>query len=306
MAVLLLTGLLSACAGVAGSAIPGTTTGSVTTLGTSTTPSTSKGAPTTRRSTPASTEPSKTAAGPPFCTDDPGRAPATPTGKPLITVTHGANSWIANPQVEPLAVAVYPDRTTIRSEGIGERAKPMPQMRIGMLPSCRLEWVESEIRTLSTLDMGEAGITDQGTTKVTYTPATGAPVVISVYALGIGDRYVMTGQENRARLTAVIAVLHETLGAEKPWTPDRLKVTAGPLPVTTDDEPLVWPPAQPLEKVLAGKQYSGRCGVVSGADVQPVLSTLGAGPVASLWSNTGTTYALQLGALVPGQVACGS
>lgn len=224
----------------------------------------------------------------------------------MITVTHGANSWIANPQVEPLAVAVYPDRTTIRSDGIGERAKPLPQMRIGLLPSCRLEWVESELRTLSTLDMGEAGVTDQGTTKVAYQPATGAPVVISVYALGVGDQYVMTGRENRARLTAAIAVLHETLVAERSWTPDRLKVMGGPLPVTTHDEALAWPPARPLEKVLAGKQKSGRCGVVSGGDVQSVLKALGTGPVSSMWSDAGKMYALQIGALVPGQTGCGS
>ncbi len=289
--------LLVACAGVAGTASPqpaSTSAGPTTPTGIDRNPPVDQTVITRSSSAPT--------LGPPDCVETPNKL-ATPTGKPMITVSWGANSWIANWAVEPLALAVYADGTVIRSLGAGESNKPLPEMTLGYLPSCRLDWARREIQELSALDMGDSGISDQGTTTLTYQPETGAPVAIAVYALGAGDQYVMSGKANRARFSSLLSELHAGLDGAAGWTPTRLRVVSVPTPVAGDDDP-VWPSAIPLDRLLVDQRGSSRCGVVTGKAAQQVLAALGSHSVYSRWIVSGKPVGLNIGALVPGQDGC--
>jgi hypothetical protein len=119
----------------------------------------------------------------------------------MITVTQGTNSWVASGLTQPFAVAVYPDGTAIRTEDQGILSEPLPEMTIGRLDQCRLQEAVAEIERLAGVDLGEASVTDQGTTTITLHPvdaegvddaevADDADVVLEVYALGVGDEMV--------------------------------------------------------------------------------------------------------------------
>lgn len=176
-------------------------------------------------------------------------------------------------------------------------------MTIGFVPSCTLDRVQSAIRQLANLDMGQASITDQGTTTLTFTPTTGDPIRISVYALGIGDQYAMTGKENRARFSRLLAAIEEPLAKAATWTPDRLRIVEADVG-TAAAAAITWPGPVPLADLLTEHRGSSRCGVVSGRAAQVVRTALGSNPVRSEWSDAGRRTVLQVGALVPGQVGC--
>lgn len=267
------------------------TTGATGTSGGTSGPSIGTGGPSPTRHVP-----------PPTCSELPNKLVA-PTGVPIITVTQGANSWVTNWGTEPLAVAVYADGTGLASQGIGQADEPLAPMRLGYLPSCVLGWATSELQQLAGSDMGDPGITDQGTTVVTYRPAAGAAVKISVYALGAGDEYALTGKENRRRVTAVLAALRKPFDNAAIWTPDRLKIVAVTAPVPSSGAALVWPGPR-LDQVLVDKMGNQPCGVVSGSDAAAVLKTLGRRDVYARWTDAGKVVGLNIGALVPGQDPC--
>lgn len=302
-ALLLVVGACSTTGGVAvripTTSTPGTTGSTTGTAGTSssalgTTQATSlgSGGPSPTRTVPA-----------PTCSEMPNKL-VPPTGMPVITVTQGANSWITNWGTEPLALALYADGSGLASDDIGQADKPLAVMRLGYLPSCVLEWAKNELQQLAGADMGDPGITDQGTTVVTYRPVGGAAVKISVYALGSGDEYVLSGKENRARVAAVLAALRKPFHNAAIWTPDRLKIVAVTAPVPSGGPALVWPAAKSLNDVLVDKMGGQRCGVVSGADAAAVLEALGEHDVYGRWTDAGKVVGLNIGALVPGQDAC--
>ncbi|MET3804174.1 hypothetical protein ABIB25_001160 [Nakamurella sp. UYEF19] len=295
--------LASACGSTGGIATtaPSTTSDLPTSGGTSTRTSIPSGSTVTDG--PISTTPISTDAGPPTCQETPNKL-TTPTREPMITVTQGANSWIANRATEPLALAVYLDGSGLASQGIGEATKPLAEMRLGYVPSCVLVWAKSELQQLAILDMGDPTITDQGTTTVTYQPEGRPPLTISAYALGIGDQYVTSGKENRARLTALIAALSKPFANAAPWTPTRLKIVAVTPTVASEGAALVWPGKVSLQEVLVRTLGSNRCGEVNGDDAVAVLETLGQRNVYSRWTDAGTVFGLSIGALVPGQPAC--
>ena len=298
--LVLLAGLLVSCAGLAGTGSPQSSPTLHSPLGPTTPTGIDRNPPVDQ--TVITRSSSAPTLGPPDCVETPNEL-VTPAGRPLITVSWGANSWIANWAVEPLALAIYADGTVIRSLGAGESTKPLPEMTLGYLPSCRLDWATTEVQQLSTLDMGDSGISDQGTTTLTYQPETGAPVAIAVYALGAGDRYVMSGKANRARFSALLAELRAGLAGDAAWTPTRLRVVSVLTPVAGDDDP-VWPAGIPLDRLLVDQRGSSRCGVVTGKAAQQVLAALGSHSVYSRWIVSGKPVGLNIGALVPGQDGC--
>jgi hypothetical protein len=301
-AMLLVVGACSTTGGVAvrsTTATPGTTGStagtagtSASSVGTSLATSLGSGGPSPTRPVP-----------PPTCSETPNKL-VPPSGVPIITVTQGANSWITNSATEPLAIALYADGSGLASDDIGQAVEPLASMRLGYVPSCLLDWAKTELQQLAGADMGDPGITDQGTTVVTYRPAAGAAVKISVYALGSGDEYALSGKENRARVAAVLAALRKPFHEAAIWTPNRLKIVAVPAPVASGGPALVWPGAQSLDDVLVDKRGGQRCGVVSGADAAAVLKTLGQRTVYARWTDAGKVVGLNIGALVPGQDPC--
>jgi NAD(P)H-dependent FMN reductase len=67
---------------------------------------------------------------------------------------------------------------------------------------------------------------------------------------------------------------------------------------------LTWPGPVPLEKVLVGKRGTSRCGVIYGATLRAVVTTLGMRPISAKWSDNEKIFGLQFGPLMPGQKAC--
>lgn len=240
---------------------------------------------------------------PPSCTDAPGKL-TTPTGRPILTVTQGANNWIANRAAEPLALAVYADGTVIGSLEIGQADKQLAPMVIGHVQTCVLQWATTQIERLATVPMGEPDITDQGTTEITYQPTVGGKRTISAYALIEDDDDVTGGRANRADLKAVISVLRQPLSSGEAWTPDRLRLVQGARD-PSGDAVLSWPGSVPLAQVLTERRFTTvPCGEVSGADAAAVRSVLGDRHAYSNWTDGSGVTGLDIGVLVPGQVGC--
>ena len=302
-ALLLVVGACSTTGGVAvrsTTTSPGTTGSTTVTAGTSGSSGSSLG--TSSGTSLGSGGPSPTrAVPPPTCSETPNKL-VSPTGAPIITVSPGANFFIANSAVEPLSIAVYADGTAISSLGVGTSTQPLPPMTIGYVPTCTLDWAKDEIRQLASVEIGQPNITDQGTTQVVYRSGA-AEIKISAYALGNEDQ-VMTGKAGRSRLITLLAALRAPLEGAAVWAPDRLKIVEVTAPVEAAGPALVWPGPNRLEQVLVQQQGRQRCGVVSGATAAGVLAALGDRNVYSRWTDAGRATGLNIGGLVPGQVGC--
>ena len=131
---------------------------------------------------------------------------------------------------------------------------------------------------------------------------------MSAYALGIGDEYVEPAQGRaRARLSGTIDGLAAAMTDERPWTPDRVRVSwfhraAGP---DSTLDILDWP----LESGIATHfdTTSDRpfaCTELSGADAAAVLAAVTAGQTLSTWTDGDVIAVLAIGVLMPGQDAC--
>jgi len=234
----------------------------------------------------------------------------TPTGPPMLTVTQGSNSWIANSRTEPYAIAVYADGTAIRAEADGSYADSLPDMTIGRIDPCLLARTVSDLGELAGSDLGDPTITDQGTTSVTLaaTAAGGPDLQISAYALGIGDDYVEPAQlAARQRLGAAIAALLDGLQSPQPWIPESLRVTSlgAPLGKLADRPPaLDWPLATDLSSTVGESGTPDACGELTGQDATAVLDELAGQPAATMWTDGQQNLVLAIGVLVPGQIAC--
>jgi len=273
-------------AGCAGQAVPGT--GIPGPSGPAGTPVASPGC----RPTAGADDPTDTA------------PPSTPVGSPMISISQGTNAWIASDLTQPYDMAIYPDGTAIRAEGLGTLDDPLPELTIGRLDSCLVAAALAELDELAVADLGDPGITDQGTTTVTAHAAEEV-TVLEVYALGIGDEYVANGQQRGAReqLTALIGALRDGMTQTDTWTPDRVRVSRVGNP--TDPESIAtWPLPGSINERLA---ESGRvpCGEFAGPDAAAIMSVLGARPAGSSWTDGSSTAVLAVGVLVPGQ-GCGS
>lgn len=106
----------------------------------------------------------------------------------------------------------------------------IPAMERGHIDSCHLETALTELTDLTAADFGEPGVTDQGTTTVTFRPDGAAgPQQIAVYALGIGPDSLgdLTDEQlaHRECLAATLDDLQLAVTDAAPWTPDRLRLT---------------------------------------------------------------------------------
>jgi hypothetical protein len=230
------------------------------------------------------------------------RAPVTtPTGSPLITITHGTNAWIANERTEPYAIAVYEDGTAIRSEDVGTSNEPLAALTIGRIDPCRLADAVTEITALAETDIGSPGVTDQGTTSLVLRTAS-RDVRVDAYALGIGDELLPKPQRDaRERLTALIGTLRDAMTGTAPWRPDRLRVSTYGTPADVADA-ANWPLGGGVQRVLDRDDHT--CGVLSGEQARTVLTALGSRVAVGPWTDGQQTLVLAIGPLVPGQEGC--
>jgi len=234
----------------------------------------------------------------------------TPTGPPMLTVTQGSNFWIANSSTEPYAIAVYPDGTAIRAEADGSYAEKLPELTIGRIDPCLLARTVFDLVELAGTDLGDPTITDQGTTSVALsaTATSGPDLMISAYALGIGDEYVEPAQrEGRRQLSAAIGELLDGVQNGRPWTPESLRVTSLGTPQgNLADRPpaLTWPLDGDLESTVGQNGTTAACGELTGSDAAAVLQVLGGQPAATMWTDGRQNLVLAIGVLVPGQAAC--
>jgi len=231
-------------------------------------------------------------------------SPATPTEEPVITVDDRVSFWVPNSHTAPLGLTVYADGTVIRAEGNGSHAEPLTEMTIGLVDSCRVQQTVDALVALAGADFGMPGITDQAVTTVTVTRTGSDPVILSAYALGIGDEYVdRTQAAARAELTAILGAIEAARSAERPWTPNRLQLTRYDYEVSGPTQ--TWPLARSIAEVLHQRTYGDlSCGVVDGADATAIASALGDHPALSRWTDGQVATALAIGVLVPGQSAC--
>ncbi|MET0866060.1 MAG: hypothetical protein ABWZ98_17140 [Nakamurella sp.] len=234
----------------------------------------------------------------------------TPTGQPVLTVTQGTNSWIANSSTEPYAIAVYADGTAIRAEDDGAYADALPEMTIGRIDLCVLAMVVDDLVELAGADLGDPQVTDQGTTGVSVSGVItgGQELAVSAYALGIGDEYVEPAQlAARQQFSSAISTLMDGVQQGRPWTPESLRVTSlgEPRGNLADRPPaLDWPLGSSIAQVLNEGAAPALCGQLSGPDAAAVLRVLGSQPSATMWADGQQTLVLAVGVLVPGQPAC--
>lgn len=246
----------------------------------------------------------------PRCTErtpTPAVPPATPTGAAVITVDDQVNYWRQNGHTAPLGLAVYSDGTVIRAEGDGAVADLLPAMVIGRIDACAVPAAAAALTALADADFGMPEITDQGVTTVTVTRPDAAPVVLSAYALGIGDEYVDPGPAAaRAELTSLVEGLAGAPAEVSSWTPDRIRITRfddrSGLDAADPGRP--WPLARPIDGVLRQTDRRLPCGVLDGAEAAALIAALAGGPVLSTWTDGDDSAELAIAALVPGQPAC--
>jgi hypothetical protein len=231
-------------------------------------------------------------------------SPSTPTGAPVITVDDRVSFWVPNAHTAPLGLTVYAEGTVISAEGNGSHAEPLTPMTIGLVDGCDVQRAVDALVALAHADFGMPGITDQGVTTVTVTRPGSEPVILSAYALGIGDEYVDRAQAAaRASLASTLDGIEDATSAVQPWVPDRLQLTRfeydDPGPAQT------WPLAGSIADLLPQRTYGYlACGVVDGADADAIAAALGDRPALSQWADGRDTATLAVGVLVPGQPAC--
>jgi hypothetical protein len=225
---------------------------------------------------------------------------------PIMTVSRGTNAWMLHKDTEPLALVVYADGTVMTTEGLGSLSEPLPTATIGQIPACMVDWAVAEFDRVMSLDMGDAMVTDQGTTVVTLTKP-GQPVkTLSVYALGIGDDYMPEPAQkaNRLALLATFDSVEKAMKNSSPWTPDRLKLISTSAGKNIPGH--VWPGPVTLATELRHKSTDG-CMVVTGETAKRVVAEIGAEPVLAEWTDKGGSSAagtFVLGILLPGQPGC--
>lgn len=205
---------------------------------------------------------------------------------------------------EPLALSVYADGTVLITEGLGSLSEPLPTVTVGRIANCMVDWAVAETDRVISLDMGQAMVTDQGTTVVTLSPPGRPQRSLSEYALGVGDDHVPEPAQtaNRGALLATLAAMRGAVGGRAPWSPDRLELT--PTTAGKNIPRHLWPGPVMLSTLLSQKASSG-CVIVTGETATRVVAEIGTDPVLAEWSDRGAenvaagTYVL--GVLLPGQ-----
>lgn len=205
---------------------------------------------------------------------------------------------------EPLALSVYADGTVLITEGLGSLSEPLPTVTVGRIANCMVDWAVAETDRVISLDMGQAMVTDQGTTVVTLSPPDRPHRSLSEYALGVGDDHVPEPAQtaNRGALLATSAAMRGAVGGRAPWSPDRLELT--PTTAGKNIPRHLWPGPVMLSTLLSQKASSG-CVIVTGETATRVVAEIGTDPVLAEWSDRGAENVAAgtnvLGVLLPGQ-----
>ncbi|WP_157695078.1 hypothetical protein [Nakamurella panacisegetis] len=240
-------------------------------------------------------------------TSVPKAVPRTPSGAPLISVTAGANAWIAHRDTEPIRLALYADGTVITTKGYGSISEALPVASIGTVADCLRDWAVTEFGDLMDLNMGQSQVTDQGTTVVTLAPPGRTVRTLPIYAFGSGDDALPDPAQraNRQRLHTAIATVTAGVVNQTSWTPNRLRLIK-----TADGKNIPahrWPGPTTLRTLLAGRTGQG-CMEVTGETAARVIKEIGSEPMLARWDDpgrgTGSGGTFYLGILLPGQPAC--
>lgn len=161
-------------------------------------------------------------------------------------------------------------------------------------------------------------ITDVPTTVFT-TNAGGRRSVVSAYALGdatagscpnVDDASRKLLYDFQTKLGDLASWLPEgSIGAEAAYTPSEVRIYV--LPYQADPElpqqAIEWPLATGLKSFgesTPGGVQDGRCGTVSGADLDALRADLQAANELTPWSSAGTEYRLLLRPLLPDEHGC--
>lgn len=231
-----------------------------------------------------------------------------PVGDPVIMVAGETNAWeIGTLWTRPIALAVYDGGDALRPVTPGDTGGTVPAMERGRIDSCRLETALDELADLTEADFGEPGVTDQGTTTVTFRPvgATG-PQQIAVYALSIGpDSLGDLADEQiaqRERLVAALDDLQAGVIGPQPWTPDRVRMIGLDKADAGDQNSYPWPGPDTIERSL--QRTRPDCVVLEGDPARTALATLGAGASTATWDDGVRPTSLTAAVLVPGQPGC--
>ncbi|TKV61307.1 hypothetical protein FDO65_06805 [Nakamurella flava] len=231
-----------------------------------------------------------------------------PAGDPVIMVSGETNAWnIGTLWTRPVALAVYDSGDAVRPVTPGDDGATIPAMERGHIDSCHLESALAELTDLTTADFGAPGVTDQGTTTVTFRPDGAAgPQQIAVYALGIGPDSLgdLTDEQlaHRERLVAALDDLQSAVVGPQPWMPDRVRMV-GLDSAAGDDQPdYRWPGPDSIEQAL--QRTRPDCVVLEGESARTVLATMGSGASTAKWDDGIRPTSFTAAVLVLGQPGC--
>ncbi|HVL90072.1 MAG TPA: hypothetical protein VM841_07550 [Actinomycetota bacterium] len=166
-------------------------------------------------------------------------------------------------------------------------------------------------------------VADAGTTVFTFVDDDGVTHTIRAYALGFeadgGDAppgQTAEEREARAKLAKLREKLldlsswlpRESLGEDKVYEIEKLRVFAKPYETPNPDEGQQVPKAWPLGSDLATFGEAGaagyRCGVLEGADLEKALKEFQASNTRTPWTSNGKQYELILRPLLPDESGC--
>lgn len=190
---------------------------------------------------------------------------------------------------------------------------PVVALRQGSVDAATLDQLidaASSSGLFGDVDYGMPGVTDLGTTTLTFRPQAGGRQSASAYALGFGDGDSLSGvstaqQELRHALSRMITDLVQSVDYPADggsWTPTHVEVTKLTGSPVDDLHTTPWP-GPDLTSLLTSTTGNGPCGELSGADAATVFDAARA-ERSSSWTAENKTYHLVIRALLPGEVAC--
>jgi hypothetical protein len=252
------------------------------------------------------------------------RYPRTPSALVLRMDTSGGFVAPQTTLQQMPAFSLYGDGRVI-TQGAQIEIYPGPAMPSVIVTQLTLEGVSALLRDALAAGLGannsytSMNVSDMPTT--TFTLVTGGIThTTSVYGLGAGaPAQAMSAAEREARavlerfsaeLSNVRGSLpHGSVGADRPYTPEGLRVFVQPPPEPQDpmlhQKTLAWPLATELSAL--GKPVSQlpdtRCGVVTGPDLAKLLPLVRSANELTPWKSDGT-YSLRFQVLLPEQTTC--
>lgn len=153
-------------------------------------------------------------------------------------------------------------------------------------------------------DVG-VGISDVGTTVVTYIDADGARHVVRAFALGFGPRELLSSNELAAReaLQRFLDAAATATGSKVPWTPGGLTITPISMTQTVPQDAETWPLG--LGAIRDMTSGSGaECESVQGAQAKLLISRQVGRPASSPWQANGKTFAVTISPELAGVNEC--